>query len=341
MTFAWILCNKLFGLNRDTTASLINFLKLFHNKGLRRYQGENVALARKELLAVCKRLCEAKELPQETPVDILHGLTLCSVDEFKTLFEHKLQQAKAHSLEGNMHLSQSEILAEVRVLLSSAAQYYSSLNMSDKWALNKHHQRVNVFGTPAEIRCWNCGKNGHSLHKCPEPRNEERIAECRRKWEAGGGTSKKNEHGRKGKGGNRGNYEREKWAPPQKGESGVRLINGTPHAYCGKQHNGIGCGWNTSHSTSFHKKWVNQGMAFSLARECPTHELVLKSGSASNSSNSLNTQTHPPPAPTVNAATAVALPESVKAALRQLNDSVRTPNEQLLMEGVMRNLSLN
>jgi hypothetical protein len=67
--------------------------------------GENVALSRKELLAVCSRLAEAKELPQKTPVDLLTGLTLCSVDEFKTLFEHKLQVAKAESLEGNHHLS--------------------------------------------------------------------------------------------------------------------------------------------------------------------------------------------------------------------------------------------
>ncbi len=47
VTFAWMLCNKLFGLNRDTTAALVNFLKLFWNKGLCRYKGENVALAKK------------------------------------------------------------------------------------------------------------------------------------------------------------------------------------------------------------------------------------------------------------------------------------------------------
>jgi hypothetical protein len=48
VTFAWMLCNKLFGLNQDTTAALVNFLKLFRSKGLHCYQGENVALARKE-----------------------------------------------------------------------------------------------------------------------------------------------------------------------------------------------------------------------------------------------------------------------------------------------------
>ncbi len=95
VTFAWMLCNKFVGLNWDTTAELVNFLKLFWNKGLRCYQGENVALALKELLSVCSCLAEAKELPQETPVDLLTGLTLCLVEQFKTLFKHKLQQAKA------------------------------------------------------------------------------------------------------------------------------------------------------------------------------------------------------------------------------------------------------
>jgi hypothetical protein len=183
VTFAWMLCNKLFELNWDITAALVNFLKLFWNKGLRCYQCENVALARKELLAVCSPLAEAKEFLQETPVDLLTGLTLCLVDEFKTLFEHKLQVAKAESLEGNHHLSQPEIMGEVRVLLASAAQYYISLNMSDNWNLPRN-QHLNVFGTPlgAKNSCWNCGKPDHSLNQCTQPQNEERIAENCCKW---------------------------------------------------------------------------------------------------------------------------------------------------------------
>jgi hypothetical protein len=119
---------------------------------------------------VCSRLAEAKELPHEMPVDLLTGLTLCSVDELKTLFEHKLQVAKAESLEGNHHLSQPEIMEEVRVLLVSAAQYYNSLNMSDNWNLPRN-QHLNVFGTPLEAKnsCWNCGKPDHSLNQCTQP----------------------------------------------------------------------------------------------------------------------------------------------------------------------------
>jgi hypothetical protein len=183
VTFAWMLCNKLFGLNWDTTAALVNFLKLFRNKGLRCYQGENVALAGKELLAVCSHLAKAKELPQETPVDLLTGLTLCLVDKFITLFEHKLQVAKVVSLEGNYHLSQPEIMGEVRVLLASAAQYYNSLNMTDNWNLPQN-QHLNVFDTPLEAKnsCWNCRRPDHSLNQSTQPQNEEQIAENCRNW---------------------------------------------------------------------------------------------------------------------------------------------------------------
>jgi len=83
-------CHKLFGLNCDVTVALINFLRHFQNTGIYRYQGEYVALAKKELIAVCSQLCEVKALPQETPVDLLAGLTICSVELFKSLFVHKL-----------------------------------------------------------------------------------------------------------------------------------------------------------------------------------------------------------------------------------------------------------
>jgi hypothetical protein len=132
-----------------------------------------VALALKELLAVCSCLAKAKKMPQETPVDLLTSLTLCLVDEFKTLFEHKLQVAKAESLEENHHLSQPEIMGEVRILLASAAQYYNSLNMSDNWNLPQN-QRLNAFGTPlgAKNSCWNCGSRTILLINAPSLKME-------------------------------------------------------------------------------------------------------------------------------------------------------------------------
>jgi len=53
VTFAWILCNTLFSLNREMVAALVQFLKSFREKGLRRYQGENMVQAHNEILASC------------------------------------------------------------------------------------------------------------------------------------------------------------------------------------------------------------------------------------------------------------------------------------------------
>ena len=140
----------------------------------------------------------------------------------------------------------------------------------------------------------------------------------------------------KGKGGS-GNYEHEKWGPPKPGELGICYVNGTPYVYCGKKHNGIECSWNTTHSTKFHKKWAAEGTVFNLALECPSHELVLKSNkgfkpkptTSSSSTGKSTTANH------------VVLPDSVKAMLSQLSDSVHTPNEQVLMESMMKSLGSN
>ena len=53
ITFAWILCDKIFSLNRDTTVVLRKFIKLFETKGLCCYHRENVVWESKELVAAC------------------------------------------------------------------------------------------------------------------------------------------------------------------------------------------------------------------------------------------------------------------------------------------------
>ena len=230
-------------------------------------------------------------------------------------------------------------MAEVRILLAQAAQYYSSLNMSDYWNLPRN-QRVNAVSTTTEIKCWNCGKTGHGLDKCKDARNKDCIAENRQKYlEANSGLSRKKGRSTSASGPT---YEREKWSPPKPGESGVRHIDGTYHAYCGKRHNGVVCGWNTTHSTGYHKKWVAQGLSFSLATECPTHELVLKSKGAPTSqppASSAAPASMPRTAPVT--ANAFVLPDAIRSALTQLSDSVRTPSEQLLMDSIMKTLNLN
>ena len=75
VTYLYLLLRCLFFLSRDTVAALKTFLSLFRDKGLRRYKGENVVVAQREIDAVCSRLDEVGDLPKETPLDIIEGLT--------------------------------------------------------------------------------------------------------------------------------------------------------------------------------------------------------------------------------------------------------------------------
>ena len=71
------------------------------------------------------------------------------------------------------------------------------------------------------------------------------------------------------------NYERDKWSPPSTSNpSSIRYFNEVPHAWCKKKCNGTLCGWNTTHSTSYHAAWTVDPN-YSLKSICPTHQLVL------------------------------------------------------------------
>ena len=82
ITFVWIKYKCMFARSRDTTASLKIFFKITESKGLGRIQGENVVYFAKEILAVGKRLNVSGDLPEETIIDVLTGLTKCSCKPF-------------------------------------------------------------------------------------------------------------------------------------------------------------------------------------------------------------------------------------------------------------------
>jgi hypothetical protein len=86
-----------------------------------------------------------------------------------------------------------------------------------------------------------------------------------------------------------------------------------------------------------HKKWAAEGTAFNLALECSSHEVVLKTNKGSKPKSTTSSSSDGK-SPTANH---VVLPDSIKAMLSQLSDSVRTSTEQVLMESVTKSLGLN
>ncbi len=111
------------------------FLQMFVIKGLRMYKGENMVLASKELMAICRRFYEAREFPVETPLDILTGLSFCSVPDFQSMFEHRLQTEKCAALAHSSRPSQEEAFNKVVDIVATAVMYYDSLNVSTSWVL--------------------------------------------------------------------------------------------------------------------------------------------------------------------------------------------------------------
>ena len=53
--------------------TLKNYLNIFQDKGIHCTHGENVVIAKKELMTVCTHLQKMSSLPDEALLDILEG----------------------------------------------------------------------------------------------------------------------------------------------------------------------------------------------------------------------------------------------------------------------------
>lgn len=232
--------------------------------------------------------------------------------------------------------TQDDAFDQVVSILTTAVQYYDSLNLSSAWVLPCH--RANIFGTPVaggkkEITCWNCRKPGCHPDRCPQPRDEKKIADARKKWQDSRKTGTLGTSRGKGKGTSKGNYERDKWTPPNsQNPSAIRYFNDVPHAWCKKKKDGVLCGWNCTHSTSYHAAWTVDPN-YSLKVICPTHELVLAQ-TARGSSRATKPSTSAPVVSTANQADLIKV-------LNAFEDNCTTSKEQALLAFVKAALRLN
>ena len=135
--------------------------------------------AKKELVAVCNRLCAARDLPEDTPLDIIKGLQKCSVQPFRDYFAHQLQKAMKVSLNvSTVGAVQSYVMSEVNEILTEALDLYHSLCTTNQWNIPVGHKLGASLGT-TNVTCWNCGGN-HTLKDCTEPHDEVQMAKSRK-----------------------------------------------------------------------------------------------------------------------------------------------------------------
>ncbi len=148
--------------------------------------------------------------------------------------------------------------------------------MLNEWNIPKKH-RIDA--------CFNCGDLDHGVPKCPRPIDQSRIDKAKAEYSKNGGSHGGGRGGRggggrsagrgRGDGGNQTNT-RGKW----KGDDAKVPTALTTNDGIGK-HNGKwsmvckSCGWNTTHTSGYHNKWVADPKSFSLPA---THLFWSKTG---------------------------------------------------------------
>ncbi len=132
-------------MSRDTIQALKKYLKLFEEKGLRHVCSENVVVVEKDIIVVFSRLKEVDTLSNETVINVLTGLTLCSVPKFSKVFDHLLQAAKAQSLVLDKdEQEERNNLSNIKEIMSRAVKAYHALCTAFKWHLTTLHRQVNL-----------------------------------------------------------------------------------------------------------------------------------------------------------------------------------------------------
>ena len=210
------------------------------------------------------RLHEVDVLPSDAAMDILTGLTKATNNDFTRPFK-LLKDLSNQSIIELGHLKSKTTLERIKTYLSQALDSYVVHVVNSTWKIKAIHAFT------SELTCWNCGKHGHDLRSCPEPRNQDRIDKARASYRENKkpGTSKPGGSGGGGSGYSRGKFGK----PPARGET-VRFINDKPHAWCGS------CGWTTSHSTKSHDDWNANKSTFVLHDQHPL--TIAKQGSGKN-----------------------------------------------------------
>ena len=127
-------------------------------------QARDTIVYKKEILTVCLWLNQDGAFTYETVIDVLTGLTNCSVADFVKLFDFLLLQSKLNALDTDIH--EDNTFKQIKAILSMAVDAYHSLCTQGKWHVsNKSSGHVSIV-------CWNCKTEGCSVNKCPQPKGQ-------------------------------------------------------------------------------------------------------------------------------------------------------------------------
>jgi hypothetical protein len=82
--------DKMFTISNTVATTLQGFFENFAKDGIAKVSNEDVCVATEQLVAVAKRLAKVAALPCECTIQLLKGITKCSIIVFRQTFSHFL-----------------------------------------------------------------------------------------------------------------------------------------------------------------------------------------------------------------------------------------------------------
>jgi hypothetical protein len=90
--------DKMFTISNTVVATLQGFFENFAKFGIAKIPNEDVCVATDQIVAIAERLAEVSALPSECTIQLLEGLTKCSVTVFRQTFSHLLVSERLRQL---------------------------------------------------------------------------------------------------------------------------------------------------------------------------------------------------------------------------------------------------
>ena len=278
IVFIKLIFNNIILMNDNVVTALQKYIKSFRDNGLLKYSGENVDTAQVEMTAIATRLSEVGQLPSDAVDDVLEGLKKCSHEEFKNTFS-QFKTLKKQTLLNVGGLTGST-LENIETIFEQASSLFTEYCLAEEWNYGDSKQKGYVNS------CFNCGGD-HGVRKCPRPIDEAKVERNRKAFQEkrnNNPNSNSKSNSKSSSTTSKNGYGRGKFGAPKSGES-VRTVKGT--VYCACKH---GCGWNKTHTSNYHEKWVADKANFTLPDSHPfmkkkAEVYATRSNTSNNTSN--------------------------------------------------------
>jgi hypothetical protein len=191
VTYIKLALDEMFTISNTVVTTLQGFFENYAKDGIAKVPNEDVRVAMEQLVAVAERLAKVAAFPCECTVQLLEGLTMCSVTIFRQTFSHLLVGERLRQLCTLTLLHDSSCLGGIKKLCKEANDMFNALNVSKEWNIPQKH-RIDA--------CFNCGDPDHGIPKCPKSIDQSRINRSKSKFSRSGG-GRGGHGGRGGRGG--------------------------------------------------------------------------------------------------------------------------------------------